>query len=628
MDTKTEIQSEPNTQHWQQTLWFTLVGLLIGILIKTISLGFLNNASADWIGLRATLPFTLILCLPVLLLLWKKSRSLILLVYLISLLAAAWWVGSQAQLTQDWEGHTVPSYNFMSVAFYFLIGLVVMISLPFVQAWQKQRPHFTYTHLFAYAWNNVHILILAAVFALVVFLVTLIAASLFEMVMTSQNEQLGTTTAGGLIDYLQANFELITLSAFGAGVSIIQRHSQVLLRLHTLAFALYRILAYMLAIIILGFTILMLPQWQQFLAEENAALIFLGLVLASILFLNTLIERGSKTLPIWAQYLFGAQIIILPILTALALYAIFLRVQQYGLSPSRFLSLLMSLMLLIYTLSYALQFIRLRSHWSEGLKTVNPPLAILTAVLASLVLTPVLDPQAWSVRNQLARLQSGAVTAEHFDYYSLLTKLGKPGIDAATELRTWQTNPEYTAILKGLESAQDTNNSTPKTSEALAKLKIIPATTKIDLQAFATQAQRLPNFAYFGLGAEACYQTISSNTECLLVFQDLNADSKDEALLLAFNTLPAENNLPLRYQIEGKIYKLDKTGLPMRGKELSNASVKTNLIDNEVSREQVYPELDQASFAQIKAAAEARQFTPIMPALPDLQIGNQRLQEN
>lgn len=626
MNTPHDQQTELMATHWQQPLWFALAGLCMGLLLKVVDWSLLD-ASVSWVGLRTTLPFSLMLFLPVALLLWKSTQRRLIPLYFISMLAIALWVGGQAQLTEDWEGHSVPSFNFMSVAFHFLLILVVMISLPFVQAWQQQRPHYAYERLFAYAWNNVHSVLLASAFALLVFLLALLATSLFDRVLSSGAQPLWASTQGSLVSYLEANYELVILAALGAGLSVIQQYDAVLLRLHTLVFALYRILAYLLAVIIIGFSLMMLPQWQNFLAEENAALIFLALVLASLLFLNTLIERGSVSLPNLAQGLFGAQLVLLPILTALAVYAIAVRTQQYGLSPSRMLSLLLSLLLLIYTLSYAVQFIRLRRYWSDGLKVVNPPLAVITALLALLTLTPVLDPQAWSVRNQLARLQNGTVSAQRFDYRSLLTKLGKPGVEAATQLRTWQERPDYAVIVRGLDNEQ-TQKMDPnlKTQNALAKLKIIPATQPIDPRAFADRAEQILNAEAYG-SKPTCYREVLANTDCLLVFQDVNGDGKNEALLLAFSTPTTNHNTQSQYQIDGRLYLLDETGLPIASKVLSNATVKTEVNQTNLLQWPIYPNLDKTTFGQAKAAAEARQLTPVMPSLPELQIGGQYLKE-
>lgn len=384
----------------------------------------------------------------------------------------------------------------------------------------------------------------------------------------------------------------------------------------------------MLAFIILGFALLMLPQWQQFLDKENTTLIFLNLVLASILFLNTLIERGSSKLPTWAQIIFSAQILLLPILTSLAIYAIFLCVQQYGFSPSRFISLLLSLAVLAYTLAYALQLLRLRRNWSEGFKQVNPPLALVTALVAALTLTPVLDPQAWSVRNQLARLQEGHVTAQQFDYNSLLNKLGRPGVEAAIAMQQWKDHPQYAAIIKGIETEKSINaKSSTNAEQALTKLKVIPTTQAVDLNAFAKQAQRI----FFNMTTSdvtSCYRILEHNVECLLVFQDVNGDAEEEALLLKF-TQPLETDTTAKYQIDSLFYLLDHQGLPIRAKNLTNAAVKFELDANaNFSEEYHYPALGKASFEQIKAAAETRQLTPALPALPDLVIGGQTLKQH
>lgn len=607
---------------WQRPLWFALAGIVVGLLAHHMDWLLENSLgqSSLAVGYSSPLSFTLALFLPTALLLWHAGRSMAAPVFLVVMLAVAAWSSSQlATYPMGDAAYTLPT--FMSFAFYPLLIIAVGIALTLVQAWQRERPHFSYPRLFAYAWDNVHSVLLASIFALLTFLLLLAAAELFESILPSDAWE------DRLTIRVAEHYWVIGLGALGAGLGIIQQHGNILLRL-TLVFALYRLLAYLLAVIILGFTALLLPQWQQFFSNHEAAGLLLGLVTISILLLNAFVESDAPSLPRWANWLFGAQLLMLPLLVGLAAYALLQRIGQYGLSPERMLGLVVAGVLLAYTLAYAVQWLRQRATWTEGLKTVNPPLAILTAATSLLLLTPVLDPQGWSTRHQMARLQSGAVDATKFDYHSLRHQFGKPGQEAVAAMQTWHDHPQYAAITKGIAASVDPYPATD--AQAVTQManntRVYPEGKTVDVAAFLTQAAKVNTI---GLPSGHCIPPSKPNVECLLVLQDVNRDGKDEALLLAIvgvsHDKPSE---PQRYHLDATLYALDKDNLPLHGKKLANAT--HNFRKDEqgnLSTKQDYLPLTQAEVEQVKAAALAGTLIPVMPELPELQLGGQRLRE-
>ena len=605
---------------WQQPFWFAIAGLFIALMMQNTELFYTDTeGQADnWIGFGEATKVAFAFFLPVMLLLWKSGRGMAAPVFLVVMLAIAGWVGWQTQLVQQGnDGGYYTATAFMSFAYYVLLLIAGGISLTFVQAWQRERPYFSYPRLFAHAWDNVHTIALAVGFALLTFVLIMVAAALFESILPEQ----GSFLTNLVLD----NYLLIGLSALGAGIGVIQQHSGLLLRLHTLVFALYNLLAYLMAAIIIGFALLLLPQWQTFISDREAAGLLLALVAVSILFLNTLVESGSQTLPRWAQALFGAQLLVLPLLVALAVYALGLRMGQYGLTPQRMAGLVSGSLLLVYTLAYVVQWVRYRSAWTQGLKVVNPPLAMLTGVLALLMLTPVLDPQGWSVRNQLSRLQLSKVDAKQFDYHALRHRFGKPGMDAIVAMQGWKDHPQYADITKGIADAADPHRIPEShiTAETVANLPVVPAGKTVDVAAFLS---RMRDISEYDMNPVQCQQAFTLNNECVLVLQDVNGDGKDEALLMNFiRQRDADSDEILAYDIQAALFLLDANNLPIRGKRLSHST----LIWNEAGRgmQDTHPSLDKTTFEKLRAGAMAGQLTPVMPELPELQVGGQRLSE-
>jgi hypothetical protein len=606
---------ENTTTHWQQPFWFAVAGLLIGLLLQNLGWLYTDAAgqSTHWIGLETPLHVVLVLFLPAALLLWRAGRGMLAPLYLVVMLALAAWAGWQTLVEwQEGVGFTSNAYpNIMIVVFTLVLTAVLLIAVTFGQAWQREHPHFPYPKLFAHAWDNVHTVALAVLFAQVFFLVLLLGASLFESV--------GLKTATfHPVEWLAEHWLTVDLMALGAGIGVIQQFSGLLLRLHTLVFALYQVLAYLTAVIVVGFTLAVVPTFQTFFANQEGAIILLGLVAISILLLNTLVERGSQALPRWANGLFSAQIVVLPILTALAGYALLLRVREYGLAPTRLVGLLLAALLLVYTVTYAVQWVRYRAAWSQGLKASNALLALLTAFMGLLLLSPVLDPTSWSARDQLARLQAGKVSAQKFDYHTVRHGFGRAGKAAMETMQGWKDRPDYALIAQGIKDAAAAYPSTV-TDDVVAKIEVIPAEKVLD-KAFFNRLQQMPTLAP---QSYACLVTpVPEGTECVLLFKDVNGDAKDEALLVTAAKVDGH------YNVDASLFLLDDTGLPRRGKSLANGVPQFTVLGaDSFSTEVSYVQMDAATYAAFMAALRAGQLTAVMPRLPELQIGGQHLQE-
>jgi hypothetical protein len=125
----------------------------------------------------------------------------------------------------------------------------------------------------------------------------------------------------------------------------------------------------------------------------------------------------------------------LPILAALAFYSSWLRVEQYALSPQRFIALAAALLCGLYGLA-AVWAVVLRSPvWLANLRVTNPALALLFCGLVVLVNTPILDPVRLSVDDQVRRLLDGRTKAEAFDAHYLRFGLEKAGEAAYAKLQ-------------------------------------------------------------------------------------------------------------------------------------------------------------------------------------------------
>ena len=135
--------------------------------------------------------------------------------------------------------------------------------------------------------------------------------------------------------------------------------------------------------------------------------------------------------------------LVLPVVAGLALYAIWLRVADYGWSPERLFVLLVAGVGLVYGLVYALAVLR-GAGWMERIRQGNIRMALGIIALAALWLTPVLNAERISAQGQLARFEAMS-KAEVLDVYALRS-WGKPGAEVIAVLEEKARAPGQEAL--------------------------------------------------------------------------------------------------------------------------------------------------------------------------------------
>jgi hypothetical protein len=124
-----------------------------------------------------------------------------------------------------------------------------------------------------------------------------------------------------------------------------------------------------------------------------------------------------------------------PVLGAIAVYAISLRIGQHGLTPDRVWAAVGAGVLSCYGVGYAVAVVRRGEPWLPWVRAVNVGMSLVVIALAFGLHTPLGDPLGLSLRNQLARLSDGRASWETFDYSLVRFELGHAGADALREIR-------------------------------------------------------------------------------------------------------------------------------------------------------------------------------------------------
>jgi Domain of unknown function (DUF4153) len=125
--------------------------------------------------------------------------------------------------------------------------------------------------------------------------------------------------------------------------------------------------------------------------------------------------------------------IVLP-LAVIALYAMLMRIGQYGWTPERLWGMVAVVIALAYGAAGLWSVVRGRGDFDDVLRPLQQKLAIGLMLLATFLALPIMDFGAISTRDQLARLESGAVNATQFDWAAMAFDFGPEGREALKRL--------------------------------------------------------------------------------------------------------------------------------------------------------------------------------------------------
>lgn len=158
--------------------------------------------------------------------------------------------------------------------------------------------------------------------------------------------------------------------------------------------------------------------------------------------------------------------VLLPLVASLALYAIWVRVRDYGLTPERIFIVIVALIGVVYGLVYASAVLR-GGAWMERIRQGNIRIALGIILCATLWLTPVLNAERMSAQSQLARFTAGRTPVEALDV-AALRSWGKPGEDVLAVLAAQAKEPGQEALAQVL--AGEAPAAGPDPSALVAKL--------------------------------------------------------------------------------------------------------------------------------------------------------------
>lgn len=443
-------------------------------------------------------------------------------------------------LTAAWFGwscvaQTAPqlyqSANFIAGLwiFSFVSAVIWFHILPFAQSrLRRSEPVFSYSGLFEDAWRNLLLLANCFVFSGIFWALLGLWAGLFEVLKIKFFSDLFTT---------RYFVYLATAMSVSVAVSLEDKEASALVTIRRYLLAVQaRLLPLAAFIVLLFLATLPFSGLQRLWDTGSATALMLGLQYAVIILTNAVWQDGKQPLPFSSltRSFIRIALIALPVLALLCVWALNLRIGQYGWTIDRVWAAILVAFISLYAAAYCVAAVR--SGWLQSLGRLNTAIALLVIATLLAVHTPLLDPQRISASSQVSRLLTGKVAASDFDYEYLRFNLGRAGVTALRELEKIEHQAEAETIRSKATAALNMQSQSgmqawqhvPSQQEITARINLYPKGSAIDLAFVEAVHQRMQdgNYDYYSRALREGKEPVA------VLAVDLNKDAAPEYIVL------------------------------------------------------------------------------------------------
>lgn len=358
--------------------------------------------------------------------------------------------------------------------------LSVAIAAPLFQTMRDAGARrLPYGPVHGHAWANLVLWCAAWAFVLISWLLMNLLAELFQLI--------GIHLLHDLLEKDWAVWMLVG-GALGAAIGLLRDRDRIVGLLQRVVTTILSVLAPVLAVGLVLF-VLSLPftgldaLWDQTRATTP---ILLACAIGAFTLANAVIgtsgeEEAQNRVLRWSAMALGAVMLPLAIVAAVSTG---LRVGQHGFTPSRLWAITFISIALACACLYLYALVRGRMNWADRVRLANVRLAIGICLIALLLATPLVDFGAISTRSQLARLESGAVSPQLFDWRAMRFDFGPGGVAALQRLKAEAPNPESRRLAQAALAAQDrwdieSPEDRRREAEAVRNLRVLPNGTQL-----------------------------------------------------------------------------------------------------------------------------------------------------
>ncbi len=226
---------------------------------------------------------------------------------------------------------------------------------------------------------------------------------------------------------------------FGAALGVLRNQLGIIGTLQRVVMLVFSLLAVPFALAILFFLFVLIATGGSALweATDSATPVLLACALGCFVLANAVVRdddeaRSDNVVMRYAALALSASIFPLTVFAAISMG---IRIDQHGFSPERLWALIAIALATAYGLAYWVGIARGRlADWSHHLRRANLHLAVVSCVVALILALPLFDFGAISARHQVARLDSGEVPVDEFDFAALRWDFGNAGREALERL--------------------------------------------------------------------------------------------------------------------------------------------------------------------------------------------------
>ena len=251
----------------------------------------------------------------------------------------------------------------------------------------------------------------------------------------------------------------------GLSIGLISGLESMLGGLRFLLLLLARVLIPVAAVFSLTFVlVLAIKGTAPIFSTPYPSAVMMALAFSSMLVFNGVYQTGEgEAPPFWLRISTLVTLAVIPVYSGLAVYAFWLRIAEYGLTPPRIIGLGVNALAALYVPVCAVALI---SEMNWGTKRWMPLVAPLNVVMAFawiaglvFLASPALNLWTLSAQSQERRLIEGRVNVDAFDFSYLRFHLGAYGRAALKRLAAVDGHAEAAAIRAGAERALNAENA-------------------------------------------------------------------------------------------------------------------------------------------------------------------------
>lgn len=409
------------------------------------------------------------------------------------LAAALWWASGRHGDVQSFLELGYPLAAF---------GLALSIAIPFLVAGLSRPGGWTdYPALFDATWETTVRLLAGVFFAALFWGLLSLSDALLRLVDVRLLEW---------VTDIEAVAWALTGTVFGLALAVMFRLSGqvspvLLLRLLRL------LLPVVLVVTLVFLAALPLRGWEGLAQGFSPAAILMAVALAAVILVTVAVDRDNgeavHSRP-W-RMMTGALALCVPLLAGLGGWALWLRVGQYGWTPSRLMAASVAAVLLVYGLAYALSVL-IGRHWMARLRAVNTWMALAVLAICLLWLSPAFEPERTAASDQVNRARSGVAGAT-LPLPELAQEWGRAGqaaLDVIAEAR-----PDLTAEIElarlGRSRPAPESLLAERRAAVIAALPVYPEGATLDSDSLA----EMDGIQLSGL-LEACARQVTGGPGC------------------------------------------------------------------------------------------------------------------